>query len=148
MSGSQFTPDHAQELTTQHRKISAQYYALKKAAILAEHIRDAFDQLEDLQDTVTTENVLDAAAKLVAKGGDPAALAQVLSTMPQGGGAGLEVWIQHQEEQFTQQEAQLQQMLGVLQHELGVSALHQLAADGLRSPDSAPVPPPTSNLLH
>jgi len=141
----QFTSDHAQELMTEHKKIRTQYEALKKANGVAEFVLEQFDELADLGDTVTPENVIDAASKCVAKGADAMAFAQALGTMPEQPGPPLEAWIQQEGQKFELMAQQLEQLLEAKKHELGVNSIHLLAGHDAQPGPSAQ---PSSNPLY
>ena len=66
------------------------------------------EQLQALGDTVTPENIIQGAGKLVASGESPQQMAALLADMPQGSCQVLQGWLSQHIQQLTQALAQLE----------------------------------------
>lgn len=116
-----------------HGKSSSQFDKLATSRKMLDSVRSSLDALTKLGDTVEPEDVIKAAGDLTGAGLEPAALAQLLATMPQGGGVGLAAWVQQQDQMVTQREAAVDQQQKLAAHQLGVDSLHLLMHDHMHS---------------
>lgn len=92
-------------------------------------LRGEMDKLALMQDTVTPEDVISAAGRVVGHGVPARELASLLAEMPSQAGQGLAAWVAQQDQALTQQEAHVAQMKEIAQHRMGVSAVRTMAAD-------------------
>jgi len=128
-------------LQAAHGKSSAMFQQLQQSRKMLDAVRSKLDSLTSKGDVVTPEDVIKAAGDLTAHGLDPKALAQLLSTMPEGGGMGLAAWVQQQDEMAKQREMAVDQQLGGAAHQQGVDAMHLLMHQHMTSPKaSSPQP--------
>lgn len=128
------------DMHDQLEMMQAQYSQLMSIRGLLDKIRVELTSLQKLGDLVTSEDVVRGAGNLVAAGANPADMAALLSSMPEGGQA-LQQWISGNAEMVGQKEGELDGPLQMMRHELGVAALRTLAADHLGNPPSASSPP-------
>ena len=147
----------------------ARYDAVEKVTKQLGRTRKGLDALIAKGDVVTSDDVLDEMATLVAHGADPKALAAMIAgnteagvgPMPPGGEP-LAGWLRNAEGSIVApMEAQLRPALALAQHQLGVAAMHkmievhgkmqgagqggqapQAASPAPASPALAPSPPP------
>jgi hypothetical protein len=126
-------PDIAQG----HQTLLALFNQSSKAMQRLAHFESALDPLLKMGDTVTPEDVVTAAGRVVAKGEDPAMLASVLADMPEGPGA-LAGWLRQHTQQLAQARAQAEPVHEALRHRLGVSSLHALMSMSLNPQSTAP----------
>ena len=109
-------------------------------------IRTELTTLAKLGDTVTPEDVIKGAGKLVASGMDPMQMASLLADMPTNGGVALANWVAQHAQAMTQKEAQFGQVHAQARHESGVAALRLLAGhthaslSGATPSQAAPMP--------
>lgn len=125
----QIPEDHqplASTIDKVHSAAAAQLGKLTEAKGMVEHIRAALQGLAAMGDNVTPEDVIKGAGSVVAKGGDPMAMASLLADMPQGGQA-LGAWVASHEQQLAANEQQLEQQLANARHGAGVAAMHLIA---------------------
>jgi hypothetical protein len=116
-------------LSQAHGQSSAQFDKLANSRKILDGVRKAMDSLVKMGDTIEPDNVIKAAGDLTALGLEPAALAQLLSTMPQAGGPALAAWLQQQDAMATQREQAVDQQHQLAAHQMGVDALHLLMHD-------------------
>ena len=127
--------------------------AVKKVVTQLGRIRKGLDALVAKGDAVTSDDVLDEMADLVAHGADPKNLAAIIAGNTQAGvgpmppsGEPLAGWLQNAERSIiAPAEAQLRPAMALAQHQLGVAAVHKLVdahakATGGMAP-TAPQPP-------
>lgn len=110
----------------------AHYDKIQQIAGKAKLMREQLDQLVKLNDTVTNEDLVNAASRLVGKGIGAAEIAGILSEAPEGGEE-LKGWILQKDMTLRQEEAQLSQMSALSGHNMGVSALRLLGAHSMAS---------------
>lgn len=92
-------------------------------------IRKSLSDLQDKQDTVTMQDVVSEAGKLVTKGLDPMALAGVLADAPQeGGGEALGGWVASHAMQAATAEQQMIQQRNMARLNMAMSATHLMMA--------------------
>jgi len=129
-------------LQQQNGQARAAFQQTGKALNQIDHMRKGLERLSDKGDMVRPEDVIHEASKLVAHGIDPMALAGVLADMPQqGGGEALGGWVMGHAIQAVQTEQMLMKAHAVARHDLGISAMHLLAAHAVGD-RMTPVPPP------
>ena len=130
-------------LLSSHSAAKAQFDKTSELVSRADRARTGFLALTSLGDSVSPEDVIGEAGKMVAAGEDPLVLAGVLADMPSnGGGAALAGWVQAQMAKAQQMEAQIMQAHNAARHQLGVSALHVLQAHGPGQISPSPAPNP------
>ena len=112
----------------------ARFDAVAKASKQLGRVRKGLDALAAKGDAVTSDDVLDEMASLVAHGADPKVLAAMIAgntqagvpPMPQGGQP-LAGWLTSTERDVVAPaEARLRPALALAQHQLGVAAVHKL----------------------
>jgi hypothetical protein len=122
---------------------AAHFSSLGKALKEINNIREGLTRLSKLADTVTQEDVMEEAGKLVARGSEPMRLAGFLADMPaEGGGSALAGWIAEHAQTAAQTEQKVLQMYEQARYELGVTASHALRA---ASTMPGPAPSPMAN---
>jgi hypothetical protein len=126
-------------MTTQHDQARARFEQLAASRDTLDKVRGELGTLSDLGDTVTPEDVIKGAGKLVAHGLSPSAMAQLLAQMPDGGGEALQGWLAQHQADLGQREAQLEPLLAQARHEMGLAGLRLVAAH--LHPQLAPQPP-------
>lgn len=130
-------------LMQQHLRNKAAFEATGKALKQLDHIRKGLERLADKQDIVTIDDVVDEAGKLVAHGIDPVALAGILADAPQeGGGEALGGWVASHAQTAAMAEQKLMVEHSVVQHMMGVSAMHLLMAHANSQMMLGPMAPP------
>jgi predicted component of type VI protein secretion system len=92
-------------------------------------VRGVMDQLTQMGDMVTPEDVVKGAGRIVAAGMSASAVAGLLADMPEQPQA-LQAWVAQQDQGVRQREAQLQQVKASVGHELGVKSLKLLMGLG------------------
>ena len=132
MSGSmpQFTPEHGQLLASAHQNALAMYGKTSEAMGRFAKIQQGLGKLATLGDSITPEDVIKEAGVLVGHGESPQQLAALMADMPTSSGEALAGWVAQHLQMVQQNVAKMQQVHAGAQHEMGVSALHALAADG------------------
>ena len=135
----------------------ARYDAVEKVTKQLGRTRKGLDVLIAKGDVVTSDDVLDEMATLVAHGADPKALAAMIAgnteagvgPMPPGGEP-LAGWLRNAEGSIVApMEAQLRPALALAQHQLGVAAMHKMievhgkaqAAQGTQAASPTPASP-------
>ena len=141
-----------------HGQAKAQFDKVSDASKIMDQTRQQLDKLAEMGEAVTSDDVLQAMSTLVSRGADPKTFitlmagnpAQGAPPMPESGQA-LAAWVQQQDQKIKGLEAQLAPVHQAVQHQLGVSALHVLAAHHIQdrmgaaqgaSPSAAPPPSP------
>lgn len=94
-----------------------------------DHIRTELDKLTNLADTVTPEDVIGAAGRLVGHGIPARELATILADMPTNAGQGLATWVQMHDQNARRQEAEVTRVRDIARHNLGVAAFRELAGE-------------------
>lgn len=128
---------HASMLDAMHRQAAAKWKSVKQMLGLADATRRELESLLDKGPGVSSEDVLEGMAKLVARGGDPQAFTTMIAgdgttpPMPQSGEA-LNQWLMMQEAQLVQKESALKQASVQIGLEAGSAALHVLANQHVR----------------
>lgn len=135
-------PSILDAISTSHGMASEMFDKTSETSKQALAVRNELAELSRLGDTVTPEDVIEGAGKLVGQGLDPIQMARMLAEMPQGSEA-LAGWVNGHLQTLEQQLPQLAQLHAVARHELGVSALRGImahAAGHEASPGSSPSP--------
>lgn len=114
-------------LSAKHQEAQNQFDAVSSASTRMNRLRSELDSLRELGDTVTPDDVMDSAGRLVASGADPLSLAGLLADMPEQGGEALAGWVAQHDEAAQQKAGQIDQAQQVAKHQLGVSAIHAMA---------------------
>lgn len=117
------------DLHTLHSYNKLVHQKLVTADRILNAIRGEMDKLSLMQDTVTPEDVIAAAGRVVGHGVPARELASLLADMPSQAGQGLAAWVAQQDQALSQQEAHVSQMKEIAQHRMGVSAVRAMAAD-------------------
>jgi len=108
--------------------------AVEKVSKQLGRVRKGLDSLVEKGDSVTSDDVLDEMADLVAHGADPKNLAAMIDGNTQAGiqpmppgGEPLAGWLRDAEEKIIAlAESQLRPALALAQHQLGVAAVHRM----------------------
>jgi hypothetical protein len=131
------------KLSGRHSVISEQYDKAKELGQKVGYMRQELDKLLAKGDTVTQDDVMDAAAKLASHGYDPKNLAAFLADLPEQG-AQINGMLQQKEAMVKQQEQKLGQATEVLRDQLGHSAMQSMMMKALLpgSPASEPATSP------
>lgn len=124
-------PNLLDQAHSQHSQLSAGYKKLTEAKAMLDKVRLSMDSLVSLGDMVSHEDVVKEAGKLVAAGMDPTSMAGILADMPPEGEA-LAAWVQQHDQDIVQREQQLEQVQGLVRHELGTSAMKLLSLAHLK----------------
>ncbi len=119
--------DHLKAIENTFTQTKAAYGKLQKADKMLGKVRGQLDNLAQLGDMVTQEDVVKSASTLVAHGLEPLGMAGLLADMPPDGQA-LQAWVGKHLEGLQQREDQLAQVMGPMRHQLGQSAFHLLTA--------------------
>lgn len=122
-----------QQTQQQHDGAKAVYDQLTKAKGMLDHMRREMDQLVQKGDTVSPDEVVSAAGRVVGHGVGAREMAMMLADMPQMAGQGLAAWLAAHDQGVRQQEAHVAQMLQVAAHRYGVAGVGMLAADALHN---------------
>lgn len=120
-----------------HEMTRSRYDKLAAAKSMLEKVKNELLPLAKMGDTVSQDDVIKAAGKLVGHGLGASAVAGILADMPQDGQA-LAAWVAQHVIGIQQREAQLKPVLTATQHELGVHALQLLAAHSIHGQAEAP----------
>lgn len=123
----QSAPGPVDSVSKVHGVAQARLAKTTEASNLLGDIHSELSKLSDLGDTVTQDDIVKSAGKLVAAGIPPNTLASLLSDMP-AEGPGLGVWVQDHLATITQRQAQLAPIHAIAGHDVGVAALHGIAA--------------------
>lgn len=120
------TPIH-----TAHAYNKAVYNKTLSAGRMIDHLRTEMDKLTDMGDTVTPEDVIAGAGRLVGQGVPARELASILSEMPTQAGQGLAAWVLQNDRLLTQQEALITRQTDMAAHRMAQSALQVIATEHL-----------------
>jgi len=129
------------------------YDAVKKVVTQLGRIRKGLDGLVGKGDSVTSDDVLDEMADLVAHGADPKSLAAIIAGNTQAGvgpmppgGEPLAGWLRNAEGQLiAPAEAQLRPAMALAQHQLGVAAVHKILEVHAKATGGMPAAPPSAS---
>jgi hypothetical protein len=126
-------------MTALHDMTRAKYDKLAEAKGLLEKIKKELLPLAKMGDTVSQDDVIKAAGKIVGHGLGAGAVAGLLADMPQDGQP-LAAWVAQHLLGIQQREQQLAPVLTGIQHELGVHSLQLLAAHSIHGGPQVPTP--------
>lgn len=124
-------------MTALHDMTRSKYDKLAEAKGLLEKVKKELLPLAKMGDTVSQDDVIHAAGKLVGHGLGAGAVAGILADMPQDGQP-LAAWVAQHLMGIQQREQQLAPILTGTQHELGVHALQLLAAHSIHGGPAVP----------
>jgi hypothetical protein len=116
--------------------LGAKYEKLMQAGEMLSRVRESMDALVALQDVVTPEDVIDQAGKLVSAGLDSSSVVAILAEMPDNSEA-LQAWVQTQNANVQEREAQLEEVTRDIRHQMGVVGLKMVLKTGAASPGEA-----------
>lgn len=105
------------------------YDRLREARGRMDTIQNVLGGLVKMGDMVTQEDVIKAASKIVASGVDAKGMAAMLADMPEKGEL-IAPWLAQHAQQINAKEQQLNEVLGSVQHHMGVQAVRQLMQQG------------------
>lgn len=125
-------PSGPTDLHRMHDYNKATYTKLTESDNMLRHIREELDKLTEMADTVTPQDVIGAAGRLVGHGIPAREMATLLSDMPLGAGQGLASWLQMHDASVRQQETHVEQTMRIAGHRMAVSAMRVLAANAVR----------------
>jgi hypothetical protein len=123
-------------MTALHDMTRAKYDKLAEAKGLLEKVKKELLPLAKMGDTVSQDDVIKAAGKIVGHGLGAGAVAGLLADMPQDGQP-LAAWVAQHLLGIQQREQQLAPVLTGIQHELGVHSLQLLAAHSIHGKPQA-----------
>lgn len=121
-------------------QLNSHYDKLSEADSKLKIARSGIDSLVKMGDTVSVEDVVKVAGKLVAKGLDPGAMASLLSEMPEKTEL-LVAWLEQHDKQLASREADLERVQLVVRHQLGVEGLRTLMQGGDQGQELSAGPP-------
>lgn len=130
-------PAPIQQGNTSHE---AFYDKLRQAQGKIEVVQNVLGRLMGLGDTVTQEDVIKGASKIVSSGVSPEGMAAMLADMPDKQEL-LGPWIAQHKATFDKQDAAISQMAGQVRHQMGVEALQGAMGGG-----ATPEPPPATSM--
>lgn len=125
--------------------LSSAYTKLKEARGRMDAIQDALGKLVDMGDSVTEEDVVKSAGKIVAAGVAPEGMAALLADMPQKPEL-LAEWLGQHKMEIDQKEAQLDDATDTVRHELGAQALRELMGHHEAQQMAAQATPPVTQV--
>ena len=112
-------------ISNYHRAL---YTKITNADRMLSRIREEMDKLTTMGDTVSPEDVIAAAGRVVGHGVPAREMATLLAGMPVQAGQGLASWVQQQNQMVQQQEAEVSRVRELALHQMGVSAVRAMAA--------------------
>lgn len=116
----------------QHDLNKAIHNQVTREMVMLDHIRREMDHLVSKGDTVTPQDVIGAAGRVVGHGMGTREMATLLSDMPTQAGQGLAAWLMVHDANIRQAEAQVRHAKALAQHAVGVSAMRNMAANHLQ----------------
>jgi len=131
MPGGTSGPDRPPSLEEDFNQAKARFEQLDETREKIEIIGSELSGLVAKGDAVTGDQVVQGAGRLVARGIDVKGLATLLASMPTSDGEILAGWLKSQEEKLSQVGEQIAAPYAIAKHELGVAALHMLAAKSI-----------------
>ena len=135
-----------------HSGLRSRYEKLREAESRISVARVVMDELAAMQDTVTQDDVVKGAGRLVAAGGGAAEVAGMLAEMPPDGEA-LQGWVAQKDAGLQRIEALLEEQMSAARYQMGVGALQHIAATqahseyGLPAPTAVPAAPAGNPLM-
>jgi len=115
----------------------AQFDKMMEMKGLLSKVLGGLGVLTKMGDTVTQDDVVEEAGKLVAAGLTPKGMATMLSEMPEKPEA-IAQWLAGHEQQVQEKEGQLDQALRLIQHHMGVQAMKELQGLPQAAPTTSP----------
>lgn len=136
-----------EQLGAAHDDARTKFDDLKDVDAQLKRGRSILDDLIAKGDTVTVDDVVKSAGKMVAAGFEPKGMAGLLATLPPNAPAGtqgpanpaLQAWVQQRADALTALEAKAAQSLTMAAHDMGVHALRAIAGHSIQEPP--PMPP-------
>lgn len=136
-----------EQLGGAHDDARTKFDELKDVDAQLKRGRTILDDLIAKGDTVSVDDVVKAAGKMVGAGFEPKGMAGLLATLPPEAPAGtqgpanlaLQAWVQQRADALTALEAKAAQSLNAAAHEMGVHALRAIAGHSIMEPP--PMPP-------
>lgn len=115
-----------QHFSGKHDAARARFDKVKEAQGQVEATREELDKLVALGDTVTMDDLVEAAAGMVAAGIPAVEVASILAEAPEG--AALQGWVAEQDQKAKEREGQVKQALTGAGQQLAVSGLTHVIA--------------------
>lgn len=109
--------------------LEASFDKLQSAQGMLSKVRNGLDSLVKLADTVTQDDVVKVAGKLVASGMTPEGMASLLSEMPEQPEQ-LMQWIAQHDQQVNQRIEETNKMADLFAHQMGVEGVKRLLSNG------------------
>lgn len=129
-------------MTKELGETQAQFGKIKDASHSMELVKSTLDGLVGMGSAVSEDDVIEAAAHLVAEGLGAQQVTAMLSDMPPGGGGdALAGWLQEKDQQLQERSQMLSQLHESTRHRLGVEGLRTLMAHAVHG--QGPVTPVT-----
>lgn len=113
--------------TSKEDTVALQFSKIKEASGKLQAMRTELDKLAALQDTVTQDDVVEAASGLVAAGLPAAEVAGELASMPENSHQ-IQAWVAQQSKALEPREQQVAQALNQTGHALGMMAMKSVIA--------------------
>jgi len=110
--------------------VEASYNKLREAQGLLSKVKNGLDHLVTLGDTVTTDDIIQTAGKLIGGGITPEGMASLLAEMPDSNPEQLMMWIAQRDQDVTQRIKQTDAMAQAFRHEMGTLAVRKIMANG------------------
>lgn len=110
--------------------VETSYNKLKEAQGLLTKVKGGLDHLVTLGDTVTTDDIVQTAGKLIGGGITAEGMASLLAQMPDSNPEQLMMWIAERDKDVTQRIAQTDQMAQQFRHEMGTLAVKKIMGNG------------------
>lgn len=118
-------------LATLHNYHKAVHTKVSNADRMLKVIRAEMEKLTAMADTVSPEDVIAAAGRVVGHGVPAKDMAQLLASMPAQAGQGLAAWISQQNQMVQQQEAEVARVREISAHRVALSAFENAAASDM-----------------
>lgn len=109
-----------------HSQAKAMFDQTSKAVAHIDYMKKQMQTLADKGAALSPEDVIDSAGKIIARGDvSPQEMTSALASMPEGGQA-LQGWVQAHLQRYQQMEMMAKINHGIMQHEMGMSALRHI----------------------
>jgi len=105
------------------------YQKTVHARSMLDHIRTELDKLTNMADSVSPEDVIGAAGRLVGHGIPAKEMATLLADMPTNAGQGLAAWVGMHDQNARQQEAEVDRITHMARYQMGLAAFRELAGN-------------------
>lgn len=116
-----------QHFNSREDTAAEQFKTIKESKAQIDSVMTEFKKLTDLQDTVTTKDVVKGCAGIVAAGVPAVQMASILADMPESGQQ-LQAWVKHEYEQAVTGDQKISEAMNYLRHQLMTASLHTLIA--------------------